>query len=105
MRPSRPRRVFCATYKGQLYLLPEHRPAKFERVDQTGLHEAGYGPDDRELKRRYAELKRRYSFEGCRHTGGGGSGPRASLTRPENVKRGARIDKRPHASGHDEYAS
>ena len=33
-------------YKGQHYLLPEHRPAKFERINQTGLHEAGYGPDD-----------------------------------------------------------
>jgi hypothetical protein len=32
--------------KGQLYLLPEHRPAKFERIDSDGLHEAGYGPDD-----------------------------------------------------------
>jgi hypothetical protein len=32
--------------KGQLYLLPEHRPAKFERVDHDGLNEAGYGPDD-----------------------------------------------------------
>ena len=31
-------------YKGQHYLLPEHRPAKFERINQTGLHEAGYGP-------------------------------------------------------------
>jgi hypothetical protein len=31
---------------GQLYLLPEHRPAKFERIDHDGLHEAGYGPDD-----------------------------------------------------------
>jgi hypothetical protein len=31
---------------GQLYLLPEHRPAKFERIDHDGLAEAGYGPDD-----------------------------------------------------------
>ncbi len=31
---------------GRLYALPEHRPAKFERIDHTGLHEAGYGPDD-----------------------------------------------------------
>jgi hypothetical protein len=31
---------------GRLYLLLELRPAKFERIDQTGLHEAGYGPDD-----------------------------------------------------------
>jgi hypothetical protein len=30
--------------KGQLYLLPEHRPAKFEPIDQDGLYEAGYGP-------------------------------------------------------------
>ena len=29
-----------------LYLLPEHRPAKFENIDTEGLHEAGYGPDD-----------------------------------------------------------
>ena len=28
-------------YKGQLYLLLYHRPAKFEYIDQTGLHEAG----------------------------------------------------------------
>ena len=33
-------------HKGQLYLLPEHRPAEFENIDHTGLHEAGYGPDD-----------------------------------------------------------
>jgi hypothetical protein len=33
-------------YKGQLYLLAEHRPAKFEQIDQTGLREAGYGPED-----------------------------------------------------------
>jgi hypothetical protein len=33
-------------YKGRLDLLPEHRPAKFERIDQEGMVEAGYGPDD-----------------------------------------------------------
>jgi hypothetical protein len=33
-------------YKGQLYLLAEHWTAKFEQIDQTGLHEAGYGPED-----------------------------------------------------------
>ena len=33
-------------HRGQLYLLPEHKPAKFERIDQTGLREAGYGPED-----------------------------------------------------------
>jgi hypothetical protein len=38
--------AMVVAYKGQLYLLPEHRPAKFENIDQTGLHEAGYGPDD-----------------------------------------------------------
>jgi hypothetical protein len=32
--------------EGQLYLLPEHRPAEFENIDRDGLHEAGYGPDD-----------------------------------------------------------
>jgi hypothetical protein len=31
---------------GRLYLLPEPRPAKYERVDITGLHEAAYGPDN-----------------------------------------------------------
>ena len=30
----------------QLYLLPEPGPAKFENIDQDGLHEAGYGPGD-----------------------------------------------------------
>jgi hypothetical protein len=29
-------------YKGRLYILPEHRPAKFENIDQDG----GYGPKD-----------------------------------------------------------
>jgi hypothetical protein len=31
---------------GRLYLLPEHRPAKFEHVDLQGLNEAGYGEED-----------------------------------------------------------
>jgi hypothetical protein len=31
---------------GQLYLMPEPRPQRFERIDHDGLHEAGYGPDD-----------------------------------------------------------
>jgi hypothetical protein len=31
---------------GRLYLLFEPRPAKFERVDTTGLNEAGYGEED-----------------------------------------------------------
>ena len=38
--------LMIVAYKGQLYLLPEHRPAKFERIDHDGLREAGYGPDD-----------------------------------------------------------
>ena len=29
-----------------IYALPERRPARFERIDHDGLHEAGYGPDD-----------------------------------------------------------
>jgi hypothetical protein len=41
------RQVFTVVaIKGQLYLLPEPGPAKFENIDQDGLHEAGYGPDD-----------------------------------------------------------
>ena len=36
----------AGSIKGQLYLLPEPGPAKFENIDQDGLHEAGYGPDD-----------------------------------------------------------
>jgi hypothetical protein len=32
--------------QGELCLPPEHRPAKFEQIDQTALHEAGYGPED-----------------------------------------------------------
>jgi hypothetical protein len=31
--------LMVAAIKGQLYLLPEHRPAKFERVDTTGLND------------------------------------------------------------------
>jgi hypothetical protein len=38
--------LMVVALNGQLYLLPEHRPAKFEHVDHDGLHEAGYGPDD-----------------------------------------------------------
>jgi hypothetical protein len=32
-----------AAYKGQIYLLAEHPPAKFERIEETSLREAGYG--------------------------------------------------------------
>jgi hypothetical protein len=32
--------------EGQLCLLPEHRQAELENIDQDGLHEAGCGPDD-----------------------------------------------------------
>jgi hypothetical protein len=32
--------------KGQLHRLAEHRPAKFEQIDQTGLRASGYGPED-----------------------------------------------------------
>jgi hypothetical protein len=32
--------IMVVAYGRQLYLLPEHRPAKFERVDTTGLNEA-----------------------------------------------------------------
>jgi hypothetical protein len=31
---------------GRLYLMPEHKPSRFERVDMSGMHEAGYGPED-----------------------------------------------------------
>jgi hypothetical protein len=31
---------------GQLYLMSEPRPQRFERIDHQGLNEAGYGPDD-----------------------------------------------------------
>jgi hypothetical protein len=49
------RQVFMVVaLKGQLYLLPEHRPAKFERIDHDGLAEAGYGPDDFECVTHYA---------------------------------------------------
>ena len=34
--------LMVVAYKGQLYWLPEHRPAKFENIDTQGLHEAGY---------------------------------------------------------------
>jgi hypothetical protein len=32
--------------KGRIYLLRKPPPAKFEQIDQTGLPEAGYGPED-----------------------------------------------------------
>ena len=38
--------LMVEAHKGQLYLLPEHRPAKFQRIDNDGLHETDYGPDD-----------------------------------------------------------
>lgn len=38
--------VMVVAHKGVLYLLPEERPAKFVKIDDEGLHEAGYGPDD-----------------------------------------------------------
>ena len=38
--------AMVVAYKGQHYFLPEQRLAKFEHINQTGLHEAGYGPDD-----------------------------------------------------------
>jgi hypothetical protein len=38
--------LMVVAIKGQLYLLPELRPAKFERIDHDGLAEAGYGPED-----------------------------------------------------------
>jgi hypothetical protein len=38
--------AMVVAYKGTLYLLPEHRPQKFERIDHDRLAEAGYGPDD-----------------------------------------------------------
>jgi hypothetical protein len=40
------RQVMVVAIKGQLYLLPEARPSRFERVDHDGLNEAAYGPDD-----------------------------------------------------------
>jgi hypothetical protein len=36
--------LMVVAIKGQLYLLSEHRPAKFERVDHDGLNEAGTDP-------------------------------------------------------------
>jgi len=38
--------LMVVAHKGQLYFYREHRPAKFEHVDDTGLHEAGCGPVD-----------------------------------------------------------
>jgi hypothetical protein len=38
--------LMVVAIKGQLYLLPEARPSRFERVDHDGVNEAGYGPDD-----------------------------------------------------------
>ena len=38
--------LLVVAIKGQLYLLPEPRPSRFERVDHDGLNEADYGPDD-----------------------------------------------------------
>ena len=38
--------AMVVAHKGVLYLLPEQRPARFVHVDDEGLHEAGYGPDD-----------------------------------------------------------
>jgi hypothetical protein len=47
LRVLNERQVFTVVaIKGQLYLLPEPRPAKFEHIDHDGLREAGYGPDD-----------------------------------------------------------
>ncbi len=40
--------LMVVAHKGQLYLLPEHQPAKFERFDNDGLYEAGCGADDLE---------------------------------------------------------
>jgi hypothetical protein len=36
--------LMVVEYKGPLYILPEPGPAKFENIDQDGVHEAGYGP-------------------------------------------------------------
>jgi hypothetical protein len=38
--------LMVVAHKGQLYLLPEDKLATFEHIDDDGLHEAGYGPDD-----------------------------------------------------------
>ena len=40
------RQVLMVAIKGQLYLLPEPGPAKFENIDQDGRHEADYGAED-----------------------------------------------------------
>jgi hypothetical protein len=46
LRVLNERQVFTVVViKGQLYLLPEPRPAKFEHIDHDGLSEAGYAPD------------------------------------------------------------
>ena len=46
MRVIGERQVLMVAIKGQLYILPEPGPAKFENIDQDGLHDAGYGPED-----------------------------------------------------------
>ena len=33
--------LMVEAHKGQLYLLPEHRPAKFQRIDNDGLTRDG----------------------------------------------------------------
>jgi hypothetical protein len=38
--------LMVVAYEGRLHLLPEHRPAKFEQVETSGLNKAGYGPED-----------------------------------------------------------
>ncbi len=48
--------LMVVAYKGQLYLLPEHRPAKFENIDNDGLHEAGCRAANCRLKRRFHRL-------------------------------------------------
>ncbi len=43
--------LMVEAHKGQLYLLPEHRPAKFQRIDNDGLTRRITGPttsNDRE---------------------------------------------------------
>ena len=37
--------LMTVAYKGRLYLSPEHKPAKFERIDTNGMVEAGHVPD------------------------------------------------------------
>jgi hypothetical protein len=39
------RQVLVVAIKRQLFL-PEHRPAKFENIDQGGRHETDYGAED-----------------------------------------------------------